>query len=47
MRRWRKPDKRMDDKGREMEIVRLGPGDFFGEAVALAGVLQLYWSWKI
>ncbi len=28
---------RMDDEGREMEIVRLGPGDFFGEAVAFAG----------
>jgi len=27
----------MDDGGREMEIVRLGPGDFFGEAVAIAG----------
>ncbi|OGD22308.1 MAG: hypothetical protein A2W03_09475 [Candidatus Aminicenantes bacterium RBG_16_63_16] len=29
---------RMDDNGREMEIVRLGPGDFLGEAVAFAGV---------
>jgi CRP/FNR family transcriptional regulator, dissimilatory nitrate respiration regulator len=28
---------RMDKDGREMEIVRLGPGDFFGEAVAIAG----------
>jgi CRP-like cAMP-binding protein len=28
---------RMDDNGREMEIARLGPGDFFGEAVAIAG----------
>jgi CRP/FNR family transcriptional regulator, dissimilatory nitrate respiration regulator len=28
---------RMDENGREMEIVRLGPGDFFGEAVAIAG----------
>jgi CRP/FNR family transcriptional regulator len=26
---------RMDDSGREVEIVRLRPGDFFGEAVAL------------
>ena len=29
---------RMDENGREMEIVRLGPGDFFGEAAAFAGV---------
>ncbi len=28
---------RMDKDGREMEIVRLGPGDFFGEAVAIVG----------
>jgi CRP-like cAMP-binding protein len=28
---------RMDENGREMEIVRLGPGDFLGEAVAIAG----------
>jgi CRP-like cAMP-binding protein len=26
---------RMDDKGRELEIVRLRPGEFFGEAIAL------------
>ncbi|MBN2408583.1 MAG: Crp/Fnr family transcriptional regulator [Candidatus Aminicenantes bacterium] len=26
---------RMDDTGKEMEIVRLRPGDFFGEAIAL------------
>jgi len=26
---------RMDDSGREVEIVRLRPGDFFGEAVAI------------
>ncbi|MGB7295635.1 MAG: Crp/Fnr family transcriptional regulator [Candidatus Aminicenantales bacterium] len=26
---------RMDDAGRELEIVRLRPGDFFGEAIAL------------
>jgi len=25
---------RMDDQGREVEVVRLNPGDFFGEAVA-------------
>ena len=28
---------RMDDSGKEVEIVRLRPGDFFGEAVAFAG----------
>jgi len=28
---------RMDASGKEMEIVRLRPGDFFGEAVAFAG----------
>ena len=28
---------RMDSEGREIEIVRLGPGEFFGEAVAFAG----------
>lgn len=28
---------RMDERGREVEVVRLGPGDFLGEAVALAG----------
>ena len=28
---------RMDENGREIEVVRLGPGDFFGEAVAFAG----------
>jgi len=28
---------RMDAEGREIEIVRLGPGEFFGEAVAFAG----------
>jgi CRP/FNR family transcriptional regulator, dissimilatory nitrate respiration regulator len=27
---------RMDDSGREVEIVRLRPGEFFGEAVAIA-----------
>lgn len=27
---------RMDAEGREVEIVRLGPGEFFGEAVAFA-----------
>jgi CRP-like cAMP-binding protein len=27
----------MDEQGREVEVVRLGPGDFLGEAVALAG----------
>jgi CRP-like cAMP-binding protein len=26
---------RMDDKGRELEIVRLRPGEYFGEAIAL------------
>jgi CRP/FNR family transcriptional regulator len=26
---------RMDDSGREVEIVRLRPGDFFGEAIAI------------
>ena len=26
---------RMNDSGREVEIVRLRPGDFFGEAVAI------------
>ncbi len=26
---------RMDDEGKELEIVRLRPGDFFGEAIAL------------
>lgn len=26
---------KMDEKGREMEVVRLRPGDFFGEAVAV------------
>jgi CRP-like cAMP-binding protein len=26
---------RMDDSGKELEIVRLRPGDFFGEAIAL------------
>jgi CRP/FNR family transcriptional regulator len=29
---------RMDEKGREIEIVRVGPGDFVGEAVAFAAV---------
>jgi len=29
---------RMDDQGRELEITRIGPGDFLGEAVSLAGV---------
>lgn len=29
---------RMDEKGREIELVRIGPGDFVGEAVAIAGV---------
>jgi CRP-like cAMP-binding protein len=24
---------RMDDLGREVEVVRLSPGDFFGEAI--------------
>jgi CRP/FNR family transcriptional regulator len=28
---------RMDDEGKEVEIVRLRAGDFFGEAVAIAG----------
>jgi CRP-like cAMP-binding protein len=28
---------RMDANGREIEIVRLGPGEFLGEAVAIAG----------
>jgi CRP-like cAMP-binding protein len=28
---------RMDENGREIEVVRLGPGDFFGEAAAIAG----------
>ena len=28
---------RTDERGRELEIARLGPGDFLGEAVALAG----------
>jgi CRP-like cAMP-binding protein len=28
---------RMDDEGKELEIVRLRPGDFFGEAIALLG----------
>jgi CRP/FNR family transcriptional regulator len=28
---------RMDDSGREVEIVRLRPGDFFGEAIAMVG----------
>jgi len=27
---------RMDDSGREVEIVRLRPGEFFGEAIAIA-----------
>jgi CRP/FNR family transcriptional regulator len=27
---------RMDEQGREVEIVRLGPGEFFGEAVVFA-----------
>jgi len=27
---------RMDDSGREVEIVRLWPGEFFGEAIAIA-----------
>jgi len=28
---------KMDEEGREMEIVRLKPGDFFGEAIVFAG----------
>jgi CRP-like cAMP-binding protein len=28
---------RMDEAGKELEIVRLRPGDFFGEAIALLG----------
>lgn len=27
---------RMDEQGREVEVVRLGPGDFFGEAIVFA-----------
>ncbi|MGD2294912.1 MAG: Crp/Fnr family transcriptional regulator [Candidatus Aminicenantes bacterium] len=27
---------RMDDLGKEVEVVRLGPGDFFGEAIVFA-----------
>lgn len=30
---------RMDEKGREVELVRLKPGDFFGEAIAFASGL--------
>jgi CRP-like cAMP-binding protein len=34
---------RMDEHGREVEVVRLGPGDFFGEAIVfVAGEFPAY-----
>jgi CRP/FNR family transcriptional regulator len=38
---------RMDENGREMEIVRLRPGDFFGEAVAFAGGRFPAFAWTV